>query len=631
MARLPRRKLSKKEQKAADKVGDSVKENLSRVQRETAAPIVKKRIELPRIVSVKDFAEISGLPVTKIITELMKSGVLATINETIDFETASIIGDDLGLEIVPKEEAEAKEAVAAEQVDKKNLVPRPPVVTIMGHVDHGKTTLLDNIRKAHVAEGESGGITQHITAYQVTLERAKNKNLKNRTITFIDTPGHAAFSAMRGHGTAITDVVVLIVAATDGVMPQTVEVIEAAKENNVPVIVAINKVDVPDADVMKTKQQLSEHELITEEWGGKTIVVEISAKTGQGIDDLLEMILLQADLMDLKANPKDEATGIVIESHMQKGAGAMALVLIENGTLRKGDPVAIGSSYGRIRILKDTLDKPIESAGPSFPVNIAGLKSLPNFGDRLLAFTSEKLAKETALKYQKSDVKIRVATAKRYGTETAEGEKDKKKYDFNIVLKSDVHGSLEAIKKLLGEIDSQEATINIISEGVGSISESDVTLAKATNAHVIGFRVKRLDAAKKIAEKEKVSIQTFEIIYELIDKIKKDIAAILPLEIIEEELGDGEVLAIFRDDRKGFVAGGKIEKGKLSVGDEIKIFQNNNEKYRAKIVSLRREKSEVKECESGSECGFGLPIGANVAVGDTFTAFKTIRKERVIK
>lgn len=628
MARLPRRKLSKKEQKAADKVGDFGKETFAKPQ--AAAAVAKKKIELPQIVSVKDFAEISGLPVTKIITELMKSGVLATINETIDFETAAIIGDDLGLEILLKEEREGKEKAIVEKVDKKNLTLRPPVVTIMGHVDHGKTTLLDNIRKAHVAEGESGGITQHITAYQVTLEHAKNKNLKNRTITFIDTPGHAAFSAMREHGTVITDIVVLIIAATDGVMPQTVEVIKAAKENNVPIIAAINKTDVPDADVMKTKQQLSEYDLVTEEWGGKTIVVEISAKTGKGVDDLLEMILLQADLMDLRANPKDEATGIVIESHMQKGAGAMALVLIENGTLRKGDCVAIGSSYGRIRILKDTLDKPIESAGPSFPVNVAGLKSLPDFGDRLLAFTHEKLAKETALKYQKSEVKIKIATAKKYGSETAEGENSMKRYDFNIILKSDVHGSLEAIKKLLGEIDSQEATIKIISEGVGPISESDVTLAKATGAYAFGFRVKGLDAAKKIAEKEKVSIQTFEIIYELIDKIKKDIAAILPLEVIEEELGSGEVLAIFRDDRKGFVAGGKIEKGKLSVGNEIKIFQNDNEKFRANIVSLRREKSEVKECESGSECGFGLPVGANVAVGDTFAAFKTIRKERVI-
>jgi len=637
MARFQKRKLSKKEQKAAVKAGPQLTFAEKKAQREASeGPKAKKQVQLPEVISVKDFAEVSGLPVTQIITVLMKSGILATINETIDFETASIIGDDLGLEIIPVEETEAESKVMEEKVEQKNLVLRPPVVTIMGHVDHGKTTLLDHIRSAHVAEGESGGITQHITAYQVTLKDAKNKNLKNRTITFIDTPGHAAFSAMREHGAAITDIVVLIVAATDGVMPQTVEVIKDAQENNVPIIVAINKVDVPDADVMKTKQQLSEYNLVPEEWGGKTIMAEISAKTGKGVDDLLELILLQADLMELKANPEEGAIGIVIESRMKKGAGAMALTLIENGTLRKGDAVAVGGSFGRIRILEDTLGKPVEEAGPSFPVMLAGLKPLPNFGDRLIAFKNEKAARETAQKYKKSEVKIRVATARKYGKEA--DEKEEKAFDYNIILKTDVQGSLQAIKKLLSEVKSQEAHIKILSEGVGSIAESDVTLAKATGAYVIGFRVRKLDAAKKIAEKEKVSIQTFDIIYELIDTIKSDLGKMLPPEVIEEELGSGEVLGIFRDDKKGFVAGGKIEKGKLTVGDEIKIFQNlpagrqgTNEKYRAKIISLRKEKSEVKECESGSECGFGLPAGANVAVGDTFTAFKTIRKERVIE
>ena len=632
MARFQKRKLSKKEQKAVDKNGPQLTFEERKAQREaTAEPKAKKQIHIPNVISVKDFAEISGLPVTQVITVLMKSGVLATINETIDFETAAIVGDDLGLDIILSEEEEAEGKAAEEKVDKKNLVLRPPVVTIMGHVDHGKTTLLDQIRSAHVAEGESGGITQHISAYQVTLKDTKNKNLKNRTITFIDTPGHAAFSAMREHGSAITDIVVLIIAATDGVMPQTIEVIKQAQGNNVPIIVAINKVDVPDADVMKTKQQLSEYDLVPEEWGGKTVMSEISAKTGKGVDDLLELILLQADLMELKADPKEDALGIVIESHMQKGAGAMALALIENGTLRKGDAVAIGASFGRIRILEDTLGKPVESAGPSFPVLLAGLKSLPNFGDRLLAFKNEKAARETAQKYQRSDVKIKIATARKYSKEGAAAENIEKSFDYNLILKTDVHGSLEAVKKLLSEIKSQEAQIQIISEGVGAISESDVTLAKATGAHIIGFRVKGLDAARRIAEKEKVSIQLFEIIYELIDTIKRDIGKMLPPEVIEEELGKGDVLGIFRDDRKGFVAGGKIEKGKLTVGDEIKIFQNENEKYRAKIVSLRKEKSEAKECESGSECGFGMPAGANVAVGDTFVAFKTIHKERIIE
>ena len=629
MARPPKRKLSKKEQKAVTKEAIFNESQVSEIKEEKVE-VKKRNVELPSVISVKDFADRANLPVTKVIGELMRNGILANINETIDYETAAIVGDDLGLNIIPAEEEEkAEETEEATVGDKKDLISRPPVVTIMGHVDHGKTTLLDNIRKAHVVESESGGITQHISAYQVTLDNIKDKNIKSRTITFIDTPGHAAFSAMREHGALITDIVVLIVAASDGVMPQTKEVIEQAKQNNVPVIVAINKVDLPDSDVMKTKQQLSEHELVPEEWGGKTVMVEISAKTGLGVDALLEMILLQADLMDLKANPKEKAVGVVIESHMQKGAGAMALVLIENGTLHKGDPIAIGSSYGKVRILQDYTFKAIDKALPSFPVRIAGLKSVPNFGDKLLAFSSEKEARETAQKSQTFSAKVNVATAKKI--ENGGDQKGRAAIDFNIVIKCDVKGSLDAIKKMISEINTEEIQVKLISEGVGAISESDITLARATGALVIGFRVKVLGAAKKIAESEKISIKTYDIIYQLIDDLKENLSALLPPEIIEEELGSGEILAIFRDDRKGFVAGGRVLSGKVSVGNSIKFFQKENEKYRAEVVSLRKEKNDVKEVESGTECGVGLPANANVAVGDTYIAFKTVSKKRTIK
>ena len=624
-----KRKLSKKEQKAVDKSGPQLTFLEKKALREASAePRAKKEVHIPEVISVKDFAEVSGLPVTQVITVLMKSGILANINETIDFETAAIIGDDLGLEIL-KEEENTKTVTkeATNQGDKKGLVLRPPVVTIMGHVDHGKTSLLDKIREARVAEGESGGITQHISAYQVSLPSAE-KGAKDRIITFIDTPGHAAFSAMREHGTAITDIVVLIVAAQDGVMPQTKEVIDQCKMNNVPVIVAINKIDLPDADVMKVKQQLAEFDLVPEEWGGKTVMVEVSAKTGQNIESLLEMILLQADMMDLRANPAEKAIGIVIESHMQKGAGAMALVLVENGTLKRGDPIAIGRSYGRVRILENYFGQPIEEAGPSFPVRVAGLKSIPNFGDRLIVFDSEKEAKQNAGKVLEAASEVRVATARKI---SGEDGNNRKKIEFNIVLKADVQGSLEAIKKSLLGIDTMEAQIKLVSEGVGTISESDITLAKATGAEVIGFRVKTLGAARKIAEEEKIHIFSYDIIYELIDHVKSAISELLPPEIIEEELGNGEVLAIFRDDKKGFVAGGIVKFGKISIKNEIKIYQAGNEKYRARIDSLRKEKSEAKDCESGTECGFGLPIGANVSVGDTFVAFKTIEKKRIIK
>jgi len=587
----------------------------------------KKTIEIGDVVTVKSFAEKADLPVTAVISQLMKSGVLATINETIDYDTASIIGDDLGLTVIHESTEKKTFEKTPNLVTTKNLVERPPVVTIMGHVDHGKTTLLDQIRKTHVASGESGGITQHITAYQVQLTDTKNKEIRNKTITFIDTPGHAAFSAMRQHGTAITDIVVLIVAANDGIMPQTVEVIEQAKASNVPIIVAINKIDLPGADPMKVKQQLSEYELVPEEWGGKTIMVEISAKHNTGVDNLLEMVLLQADLMELKASIQDIAVGVVIESHMEKGAGAMASVLIENGTLRKGDPISIGTAYGKVRILENFFGQSIESAGPSTPVRIAGLKSMPDFGDKLIAFESDKEARENALKSKENKPTVRIATAKRI---SSDNDEVKAFYELNIILRSDVAGSLDAIKKSLEEIHSEDYGIKIISEGVGAVSESDVTLAKATNSIIMAFRVGVLGAAKRISEKENVKISTFQVIYELIDNAKIELANLLPPMIIEDELGTGKVLAIFRDDRKGFVAGGNVLSGHIKLGDEIKFLQNKHEKYRAKVLSLRREKSESKEVDSGSECGFGLPAMANVAVGDEFIVFRTSQKKREI-
>lgn len=630
MARLQKRKLSKKEEKAAKKSGTfGMQRQQNYMPRVTPTLVAEKRkVLLPEIVTVKDFAERANLPVTQVISALMKNGVLATINQTVDYETASIVGDDLGIE-VEHELATASTKIVDVKTNSENLIPRPLIVTIMGHVDHGKTTLLDKIRESNVVESESGGITQHISAYQVTLTEAKQKDLKGRTITFIDTPGHAAFSKMREHGTTITDIVVLIVAANDGVMPQTIEVIEQAQSNNVPIIVAINKVDLPDADVMKTKQQLSEYNLIPEDWGGKTIMVEISAKQGTGVNDLLEMIVLQADLMGLKADPDEDAIGVVIESRLEKGAGNTALVLIENGTLTIGEPVAIGSAYGRIRIMKDYVGKRITSAGPSSPVRIAGLRSLPSFGDRLIAFTDEREAKNAASKALATGSTLHIATAQRIGQSDEEGTQ--KNIEYNIIVKSDVVGSLEAIKKLISEIDSKEISIKIVSEGVGPISESDVTLAKATNSRVYGFRVGVLMAAKKIAETESIHINTFEVIYKLIDDIKAEASKLLPPEIIEDELGKLKVLAIFRDDKKAFVAGGKIESGRLLVGDTIKVLQDNNEKFRDKVTSLRQGKNEVKECSAGIECGFSISPGANVAVGDTVIAFSHLELKRTIE
>ncbi len=633
MAQFNRRKnYSNKTHRTKNRPASFVVPTVASYNQANEIPAEKRKISIPEVVTVKNFADTAGLPVTRVISELMKNGVLATINQSIDFDTASIIGDDLGVEI--ELESVKKNSVKSQakiEADESKFIPRPPVVTIMGHVDHGKTTLLDSIRQSHVVEGESGGITQHISAYQVVLENPKNPEIKNRKITFIDTPGHAAFSAMREHGATITDMVVLIVAANDGVMPQTIEVIESATRQNVPIIVAINKVDLPDADIMKVKQQLTEFGLVAEDWGGKTIMVPVSAKTGQGIDDLLEMILLQADLMELKANPLNRATGVVIESHMEKGAGPSALVLIENGTICQGDLIAIGSAWGRVRILEDFAGRKIKEAGPSFPVRIAGLKSMPTFGDRLLVFDNEKESKDAASKSERFTSTLRIATAKKIGGEKNEGQEKIQKIELRLIIKCDAAGSLEAIKKSFKEIENEEVSVKIISEGVGPISESDVTLAQATNAQVYGFRVKELMAAKKIAETESIAIKTFDVIYKLIDDVKTTLSVLLPPEIIEEETGKLAVLGIFRDDRKGFVLGGRALSGKFGLGDEVKVLQNNNEKYRGKILSVRHEKNEIKECNTGMECGLGLPPFANVAVGDTVVAFKTTRKERVIE
>lgn len=587
----------------------------------------KKTVKIPKFISVKEFSERADLPVALVITKLISLGVLATINETVDFDTAAIVGEELNLEVVLDEQVQQQEAEKVKKTDEKDLKPRPPVVTIMGHVDHGKTSLLDKIRSSHIAEFEHGGITQHITAYQVTLSKTQNKDLKNRTITFIDTPGHAAFSAMRKHGAAITDIVVLIVAATDGVMPQTKEVIEQVKASKIPLVVAINKTDMPGADILRTKQQLSEEGLLPEDWGGDTVMIEISAKTGAGIDQLLEMILLRADLLELKADPNELATGIVIESHMEKGSGPMAVILIESGALKKGQPIGIGSSYGRVKRLENFAGIQIESAGPSEPVRVSGLKSLPDFGERMLVFESDKEARDNALKQQKFSTSVNIATAKRVD----EGDRPEV-IALNLIIKSDVTGSLEAIKKSISEIHSDEIAIKTIMDGVGNVSESDITLAKATNSIIIGFRVVVSGAAKRMSEKEAVEIGTFQVIYELIDYIKAKASDLLPPEIIEEELGEGAVLAIFRDDKKAFVAGGKLKEGKALVGDEIKFFQNKTEKFRAKLLSLRKEKSEVKEIVTpGIEFGFGLPHGSNIAVGDKFIIFKTISKQRSVE
>lgn len=587
----------------------------------------KKVIQLPSVITVKELSEIASIPVVSLISELMKSGILAAINESIDFETAAIVCDDLGVKCELQDNSHEEISEKQELEKSKKLIERPPIVTIMGHVDHGKTSLLDKIRLASVALSESGGITQHISAYQVVLKKTIKKDLKNNTITFIDTPGHAAFSALRSHGAAITDIVVLIIAADDGVMPQTVEVIEQCQLHHVPIIVAINKIDLPNADVMKVKQQLSEYQLVPEEWGGKTIMTEISAKTNLGIENLLELILVQAEMMELKADPREKAFGVVIESHIHKGAGPLAVILITNGTLHKGDIVQIGNTCGRVRIMEDFNHQPIESAGPSMPVRVAGINGLPSFGEHLMVFDTEKEAKcASANVLQHTNLKV--ATAKRLDQDDQQNQDQN--LDYLIIIKSDVNGSLEAIKKLISEIDTKELKIKIIGEGIGAVSESDVTLAKAVKAIIISFRVPVLVSAKYISEKDNVMIKSYDVIYELIDDIKRDLSAKLPPEIKEETLGSGKVLAIFRNDKKMYVAGAKLESGKVNVGDKVRISNKDQIIHDGNVLSLRREKENVTEVSAGVEFGLGLEPGTKASGGDTVTIYKVIEIERKI-
>ncbi|OQB05722.1 MAG: Translation initiation factor IF-2 [bacterium ADurb.Bin212] len=587
-------------------------------------------VSIPPVITVKDLSDKTNVPAVKIISELMKNGVLAAINESIDFDTAAIVCDDLGVKCEPLSETEE---VVTEQnsseVNKKNLVARPPVVTIMGHVDHGKTTLLDTIRKAHVVDSESGGITQHISAYQVSLPDPDNKNEK-RLITFIDTPGHAAFSALRSHGTLITDIVVLIVAANDGIMPQTIEVIEQCKTNKVPIIVAINKIDLPDADVMKIKKQLSDNGLMPEEWGGDTLVSEISAKSGQGVDDLLNAILVKSEMMDLKADPKQTAFGVVIESHMHKGAGPLALVLIENGTLRKGDAIQIGQTWGKVRILEDYNKMPIDEAGPSCPARIAGLRDIPTFGDHLISYPNEKEAKIASLKYNQNTI-LKIATAKKLNESDQEAETENKISELNIIIKADVKGSLEAVKKLVSEIDTLELKLKVVGDGIGSVSESDVTLAKATKSYIYAFRVPVLISSEKVAEKEGVSIKKFQVIYEMIDDIKRELTNILPTIYSDEILAKGKVLAMFRNDKKAMVVGAILSEGRAKPAESVRFMAEDGSIVQSSIVSLRREKNQTDEINSGVEFGMSLDPGTAVKEGNTFEVFKKVKIDRKIE
>lgn len=579
-----------------------------------------KKITVGESISVQELAKRMGKTANEVIKKLFELGIPATLNQEIDSDTAVIVASEYGIETEVKIQKPITEIEDVPDPE-ESLVPRPPVVTVMGHVDHGKTSLLDAIRETNVTATEAGGITQHIGAYQVTV--------KGKKITFLDTPGHEAFTAMRARGAEATDIAVLVVAADDGVMPQTVEAINHCRAANVPIIVAVNKMDKPTANIERIKQQLSEHGLIPEEWGGDTIFVPVSAKMKQGIDQLLEMILLVAEINDLKANPNRLARGVVIEAELDKGRGSVATVLVQKGTLRVGDNIVIGSVYGKVRAMFDDKGRRVKEALPSTPVEVLGLSAVPDPGDIFDVVADEKLAKEIATqreiarkeKEYKEASKMRLEDLfKQMNTEGMQ--------ELNLVLKSDVHGSAEALSQALLRLSTDEVKVNVIHNGVGAISEADIMLAAASNAIVIGFNVRPDGNARRAAEQEKVEIRSYRVIYDVIEDIKAAMSGLLEPELKEVFLGQVEVRAVFKVPRVGNIAGGYVLEGRITNKSNVRVVRNGVVIHEGRLHSLKRFKDDVKEVPQGYECGIGIENFNDIKEGDIIEAFEVQEVKR---
>ena len=579
------------------------------------------KIEIPSSIVIRDLAQKVEKSPIEIIKKLMTNGVMATINQPVDFDTAAIVVAEYGFEAVPEVLEEAKQEEVGEVPlwrqliageDAAALRTRPPVVTILGHVDHGKTSLLDAIRSEHVAEGEAGGITQHIGAYQAEQ--------KGRVITFLDTPGHAAFTAMRARGAQGADIVILVVAADDGVMPQTREAIAHAKAARVPIIVALNKIDKPNANPERVKQQLAELELVPDDWGGSTMVIPVSAKQKQGIDDLLEAALLVADNTDIRANPNGKVIGTVIEAELDKSKGTVATLLVQNGTLQTGDIIVAGTAYGRLRALSDYKGKSVKKAGPSMPVAAMGLNDVPAAGDVFQVVESEKEAREIVnerLEAAKNKVQGKKASLEDLFANFKAGEAK----ELNLIVKADVQGSLEPIMSELEKLGKGEIGINILYAETGNIGENDVMLASASHAIIIGFSVQADVAARRLAEKEGVSIRLYEIIYRMTEDIEKALKGMLEPEIIEKVIGHAQVLAVFSASKFGKVAGCRVLDGELRRNARIRLVRGKDILYEGDLASLRHEKDDVKEVRTGFECGVGFKNFTDIQVGDQLICY----------
>ncbi|MGE5153464.1 MAG: translation initiation factor IF-2 [Bdellovibrio bacteriovorus] len=593
-------------------------------QRPTA-PVVRE-VEIPDSITVGELASRMSVKAGDLIKELFKQGMMVTINQAIDRDTATLLVEEMGHKAVMADLRTAEDTLIEEveaQAGEAEARPRAPVVTIMGHVDHGKTSLLDYIRRTHVASGEAGGITQHIGAYHVETSKG--------VISFLDTPGHAAFSAMRARGAKVTDIVVLVVAADDGVMPQTIEAIQHARASKVPIVVAVNKMDKPDANPDRVMQELSQHEVLAEEWGGDTMLVKVSAKSGAGIDDLLDAILLQAEVLELKAPVDGPARGTIVESSLDKGRGPVATILVQAGTLRRGDVIVSGSEYGRVRAMFDEAGNPIEEAGPSIPVQVLGLSATPNAGDDVLAVADERRAREVA--------ELRASRSRRSKLEETRGTsleqlfsqlKEGEQKSVNIVIKADVQGSLEALRDSLLKLANDEVKVSLVATGVGGITESDANLAVTSNAIIIGFNVRADAAARRVVEEKGLDLRYYSIIYELIDDVKKALSGLLKPIITEEIIGMVEVRDVFRSSKFGAIAGCMVLEGVIKRNNPIRVLRNNVVVYEGVLESLRRFKDDVSEVKAGMECGIGVKNYNDVQVGDHIEVFERTERARVL-
>ena len=587
------------------------------------AQAVNRDVVIGETITVGELANKMAVKGSQVIKAMMKLGAMATINQVIDQETAQLVAEEMGHKVILRRENELEEAVMSDRDTGAAAEPRAPVVTIMGHVDHGKTSLLDYIRSTKVASGEAGGITQHIGAYHVETD--------NGMITFLDTPGHAAFTSMRARGAQATDIVVLVVAADDGVMPQTIEAIQHAKAAGVPVVVAVNKIDKPEADPDRVKNELSQYGIMPEEWGGESQFVHVSAKAGTGIDELLDAILLQAEVLELKAVRKGMASGAVIESFLDKGRGPVATVLVREGTLHKGDIVLCGFEYGRVRAMRNELGQEVLEAGPSIPVEILGLSGVPAAGDEVTVVRDEKKAREVALYRQGKFREVKLARQQKSKLENmfanmTEGEV----HEVNVVLKADVQGSVEAISDSLLKLSTDEVKVKIIGSGVGGITETDATLAAASNAILVGFNVRADASARKVIESESLDLRYYSVIYHLIDEVKAAMSGMLSPELKQQIIGLAEVRDVFKSPKFGAIAGCMVTEGTIKRHNPIRVLRDNVVIYEGELESLRRFKDDVNEVRNGMECGIGVKNYNDVRVGDMIEVFEIIEIQRSI-